>query len=212
MRRRTLTGAFAAASLGLAITTAAVPTFAAGHAHGAVGKITQVSSTSLTVQTASGSITDALTSNTVVIKNTAGSLGDLTKGAFVTVTLASNGTTVTAVDLETKPAGTTHTHKTRTGTTTSTPHKTRKTGTTGTTTTAPTKKVNAGLHRGGQVVSVSNGQLVLSGRAGQTATYTLGSTVKVTKTVRGQLSDLAVGQTVRVAGSPTAFAVIIENA
>ena len=77
-----------------------------------------------------------------------------------------------------------------------------------------TKKTNAGLHRGGKIVSAGNGQLVLSTRQGQT-TYTLGQNVTVTKTVRGQLSDLAVGQTVRVAvrsGGTTAFAVVIENA
>jgi hypothetical protein len=62
---------------------------------------------------------------------------------------------------------------------------------------------------------VSNGKLTLRNWQGQTATYTLSPNVTVTKTVRGQLSDLAIGQTVRIAvrpGSTTALAVTIGSA
>jgi hypothetical protein len=71
------------------------------------------------------------------------------------------------------------------------------------------------LHPRGQIVSVANGQLSLKDRQGQTTTYTLGQNVSVTKTVPGQLSDLAIGETVRIAartGSSTALAVTIESA
>jgi hypothetical protein len=50
---------------------------------------------------------------------------------------------------------------------------------------------------------------------GQTTTYALSKNVTVTKTVRGTLSDLHAGQTVRIAalpGTTTAFAVTIESA
>jgi hypothetical protein len=188
-------------TLGLAVSAAALPTFAAGGAHGIAGKITNVSSTSLQVQTASGAVTEQLTSSTRIMKEAKGSLGDLTPGAYARVTLAAGTATVTAVHLESK-VGTAG--QPRTGTR-------PRNGSNGSTTTKP----KTGLHHGGQIVSAANGQLTLRNRQGQTTTYKLGASVSVTKTVSGQLSDLSVGEAVRVVarpGSTTAIAVIIESA
>lgn len=196
MNRRTLICAMAALSLGVAVSATAIPTFAAGKGHGLTGKITKVTSTSLQVQTTSGSVTEQLNSSTRIVKEVKGSLSDLTPGAYARVTLASGTTTVTAIHLEAK-AGT-HPARSHTGSAGST-----------------TSKPKTGLHRGGQIVSVANGQLTLRTRQGQTASYKLGATVSVTKTVSGTLSDLAVGETVQVhvrTGSTTAAAVVIESA
>jgi len=218
MSRMRCRGAIAGLSLALAMATTSLPTFAHGQGHGVAGKITNVSATSaatsVTVQTSTGAVTEQLTSSTIVVKVTRGTLADLTPGAFAQVTLASGSNTVTAIHVESKTAVTTHTPRAGTKPATGTipkPHATKpKTGTT-----APkAPRVNAGLHRGGQIVSAGNGSLTLSTRQGQT-TYTLGQNVTVTKTVRGALSDLQIGQTVRIAvrpGSTTAFAVTIESA
>lgn len=204
-------GAMAGLSLALAVATVA-PAFAHGQGHGVSGKITQLSGTSLQVQTASGPVTEQVTTSTLVFKESKGTLADLTPGTFVSVTLASGTTTVTAVHLEsragtsTRPAGTGHK-----GTKTGTAPKTKPARPAGA---KPTTGTHVGLHRGGQIVSFANGQLTLQTRQDQT-TYTVGQTVTVTKTVRGQLSDLAVGETVHVAARPgttTAFAVTIESA
>lgn len=207
MNRRMRVGAIAGMSLALAAATVA-PAFAHGQGHGVTGKITQLNGTSLQVQTASGTVTEQLTTTTVVFKETKGTVADLTPGAFASVTLASGTTTVTAVHVESRNAGSsTRPVKTgQKGTKTGTAPKTKPAGT--------TTRIHTGMHRGGQIVGVANGQLTLRDRQGQT-TYTLGQNVTVTKTVRGQLSDLAVGETVRVAARPgatTAFAVTIESA
>jgi hypothetical protein len=206
MSRRPLVGATTGLSLLLALATAASPAFAHGQGHGVAGKITGVSSTSVTVQTQSGSVTEQLSSSTRVMKVTRGSLSDLAPGTFAQVTFASGTTTVTAIHIESKPVSSGH--PTRTGST----HPSRPVGTSPT---KGTRKPKNGSFEGGQVVSAGNGKLTLRNRRGQTATYTLSPNVTVFKTVHGQLSDLTVGQTVRIAvrrGSTTAFAVTIESA
>jgi len=205
MNRRTLVGATTGLSLLLTLAIGASPTFAQRQGHGVAGKITSVSSTSVTVQTQSGSVTEQLTSSTRVTKVTHGSLSDLAPGTFAQVTFASGTTTVAAIQIESKPVSSGH--PTKTGSHPSHPA--------GTTPRKGTRKPKNGSFEGGQVVSAGNGKLTLRNRQGQTATYTLSPNVTVLKTVRGQLSDLAIGQTVRIAvrpGSTTAFAVTIEGA
>lgn len=206
MSRRTLVSATTGLSLLLTLALGASPTFAHGQGHGVAGKITSVSSTSVTVQTQSGSVTEQLTSSTRVMKVTRGSLSDLAPGTFAEVTFASGTTTVIAIHIESKPVWSGR--PTRAGSA----HPAHPAGT------SPrkgTRKPKNGSFEGGQIVSAGNGKLTLRNRQGQTAPYTLSPNVTVLKTVRGQLSDLAVGQTVRIAvrpGGTTAFAVTIESA
>jgi hypothetical protein len=203
MNQRKLPAAIAGLSLLLATAMAASPALAHGQGHGITGKITKVSSTSVTVQTQSGSITEQLTGSTVVMKETRGGLSDLAPRTFVRVTLTSGSNTVTAVYIESRSGSSGH------------PSKTGTPEPTGTSGTKSPSKPKTGSHRGGQVVSVANGRLTLRNGQGQTTTYTLSPNVTVTKTVHGQLSDLAVGETVRIharPGSTTALAVTIESA
>jgi hypothetical protein len=182
----------------------AIPSFASGQGRGIAGKITQVTTTSLQVQTTAGSVTEQLTRSTRVVKLTRGSLSDLTPGTFASVTLASGTDTITTIHLASKGGMAGHP---RTGNHPAHPNH----GTNGGTQSKPKSK----LHGRGQIVSVADGELTLRNRQGQTTTYTLSQNVAVTKTVPGQLSDLAVGETVRIAarpGSTTALAVIIESA
>jgi hypothetical protein len=201
MHRRPLIGGIAGLLLGLAMMAAAIPTFAKGQGHRTIGKITQVSSSSLQVQTAAGSVTEQLTSSTRVVKETHGTRADLTPGTFVSVTLAPGTKTITAIHVRSKVGTSRHL-----GTGTHSPRG-HAAGT--------TSKPKTGLHQRGQIVSVANGQLSLKDRKGQITTYTLSQNVSVTKTVPGQLSDLAIGETVRIAartGSTTALAVTIVGA
>lgn len=211
-----------ALALALSLGTAAIGAPAAALAHGPGGKVTAVSATSITVQTAKGtSVTSALTSSTVVLKTVAGSTADLKAGAFAGVTLSAAGsTTVTAVYVATKTAashGAVRAHIARaghgrqsSGTTTTTGGRTR--GNAGTHPN-PGAHPNPGTHAGGQIVSFANSQLTLTSRRGQSITYTLAGNATITKTTTGSLSDIKVGQTVRVhtaKGSTTATTVDIQ--
>jgi hypothetical protein len=219
MHQRILAGATAVLSLALALAVPAVPSFAHGFGHGLAGKITQVSATSVTIQTSTGTVTEGLNSSTVVTKTATGSLSDLTKGTFVSVTLASGTTTVTAVHVAGKVGATTHVPKAGTPPASGTAG-TRRThtprSTSGSTTSKPTTTTNpkAHLFAGGQVVSATGGKLVLQAWNGQQTTYTLGQNVTITKTVSGTLSDLHQGETVRLEvhrGSTTASEVAIVS-
>jgi hypothetical protein len=204
MSRKELVGAVAGLSLGLIVTTTAIPTFASGHGHGIAGKITRMSGTSVQVQTTAGLVTEQLTSGTRVTKVTQGSLSDLTPGTFATVTLTAGTNSVTAVRVGSKVGTAGHP---RSGTHPAHPIRVSNGGT--------TSKPHTGSHQGGQIISATNGELVLRNRQGQTTTYTLGQNVSVTKIVSSQVRDLAIGETVRIAarpGSTTALAVIIESA
>lgn len=180
--------------------------------HGNTGTVTQVTSTSITVQLKNGtSVTDELTANTRVSRNTTASTSDLAAGAVVSLTLSAAGsTTATAVHLEPshptrptstvthKPVGTaTHTPKVHTGAT-----PTPKSGT----------KPHVNLRVGGTIVSATSGTITLKNRAGQSVTYTLAGNAALSKTVAGTLSDLKVGQVVSIGtphGSTTAGSVSI---
>lgn len=183
-----------------------------GAGHGSTGTITQVTSTSITVQLKNGtSVTDSLTANTHVSRNTTANTSDLTAGTAVSLTLAATGsTTATDVHLESshpKTTSSTVTHKPA-GTTTRTPKvhtgatPTPKTGT----------KPHVDLRAGGTIVSATSGTITLKNRAGQDVTYTLASNATLSKTVAGTLSDIKVGQVVSIStahGTTTSNSVLI---
>jgi hypothetical protein len=162
-----------------------------------VGKITKLSLTSITVHASSGNVTDTLTNSTVVMTQTKGTRSDLKAGTFVRLTVGSKNT-VTAISL----SGGFRAFPGRTG---ARPRRT------------PTANRPAGAFgafRGGSVVSLKNKSLSVRTFAGKTTTYTLASNVAITKSVRGSISNLRVGETVRLAtapGSKTVFAVTIEK-
>lgn len=205
MHRRPLVGT-AALSLALALAMPAIPTFAHGGGHGLSGSITAVSPTSITVQTASGPVTTGLTSATVVIKEVTGTVSDLTAGTPVRVTLATGSTTVTSVEIESRPGASARLGGTKTGTA----HPKRPAGSTTRPphTTATPKARNSA---GGLVVSAGHGQLVLKGRKGQQTTHTLGQSATISKTATGTLSDLQKGQVRLAPGATSAAAVGIGN-
>jgi hypothetical protein len=176
-----------------------------------------VSSSTLQVKTTTGSVTVNLAATTHVVKVTGGSRADLTPNARVELQLAKGTTTVNAVqiDLVTKTKSTT---KTGTGTKPTRTKPTtgaRPTGTKPTHTWTGTHPAGANTHAGGLIMSVSGNSITIRTQRGQTATFTLGSNVTITKESSGKLSDLAVGQTVQVfvgRTANTAAAVTILNA
>jgi RNase P/RNase MRP subunit p29 len=197
MRPRRISGV--ALGLLLALTlSAAVSTFAQAPPRGLAGKITELGMNSLVVKTSSSSVTVKLTSSTIYSRMTRAALSNVTKGTFVTLTLASGGKTVSTISVGSRFGG----FRRPTGARpVRTPGTGRRFGRPG------------GTFSGGQVVSVGNGHLTIRSFNGTSRTYTLAKNVTVTKSVRVTRSALHLGETVRVArapGSTTAFAITIE--
>jgi hypothetical protein len=189
----------AALGLSLAVSVSAVgSTFAAAPPRGVVGKITELSLTSLVVKTSTRSDTVKLTGSTIYSRVTRSALSSVTKGTFVTLTLASGSKSVSTISIGSRFGG----FRRPTGA------RPRRTPGTGRRFGRP-----GGLFTGGQVVSLGNGRLTVRSFNGKSTTYTLARNVTVTKSVRVARSALHLGETVRVAtapGSTTAFAITIE--
>jgi hypothetical protein len=164
---------------------------------GVQGKISKLSLTSITIKTSSSTVTDKLTHSTVVSTLTRGSLSDLKTGTFVRLTLASNKD-VSTVNIGGGfggfPRGTF-------------PRPRRIP-------TANRPRRPSGLFTGGQIVSLKSGKISVRSFRGTTQIYALAKKVTVTKSVRGSIKNLRLGETVRVSaapGSKTAFAITIVS-
>ncbi|GAC1461937.1 MAG: hypothetical protein PVSMB7_01010 [Chloroflexota bacterium] len=182
------------------------------HAHAApiAGVITATGpgQGSLQVRTASGTATVTLSSTTHVMRVAPGSAADLIPRALVELHLVQGTTTVDAVRIApankglrgSRTAGSVRGARAHTGVVT-------KTG-----------RLHAGsakrAHLAGQITTVSSNMITLQGRNAQTATYTLANTVTVVKMTPATLSDLAIGQNVKVIATSgnAAIAVTIVNA
>jgi hypothetical protein len=165
------------------------------------GTVSALSSGSMQVKTASGNVTVSLTTATRVSVVNKVTTSALTQNARVELHLVSGTTTVDAVSIE--PSGTTR--PTSRPTTRPTTHPTRPTRT-------GTRAPHARTRVGGQFVGISGNSITIRTPQGQTASYTLAPNASVTQTVKGQLTDLKIGKTVRVfARSGVALAITILN-
>jgi hypothetical protein len=230
MRKRIVGVGGALLALGLAAGTGGVSAQTTNHGHAigtgahAVGgahsfaaplsgTIQSVGNGSFQLKTSTGSlVTVTYTSTTHVEKVVTGSTADLTQNARVELKFKSGSTTtVTAIVVEpafTKPAGgasatTPKPHPVHTN-----PGTGKKTGTgtntrikTGTGTTTKPATGAAHLIRGGSVAGFSNGTLTLNVGRGKTASYTLPSTVTITKIVAGTTADIQPNAKVQVVAS-----------
>lgn len=166
------------------------------HAAPIQGTVTSLSGNALQVQTQTGNVSVPLTSTTHVIRQVTGSAADLTDKAHVDLELAKDTTTVTAILID----DTVHPHHSQP---TSKPRPSGKpaphdrsvhTGT-GTPRAVPHGAPN---HVSGQIVSVKGNTITVRAQHGQSAAYTLGSSVTITKLMNGTTTDLAIRETVRV--------------
>jgi hypothetical protein len=145
----------------------------------------------LLVQTRTGSVAVTLTSSTHVIRRVSGSAVDLSRGEVVDLQLVRGQTSVTTVHIyapgATLPAQSpTHpTHPPRLTRTTHPPHAGR----------TPVARPE---HGPAQIIALTDTTITVRYGDGRSATYTLAGNLTVVKDVVGQLTDLAVGQTVSV--------------
>ena len=180
--------AFAGASalfLSMVLGSTTLPASAATAPTVVTGKITKVTSSTLQVKTSTGVVTGKMTTIAVVTKSVRVSLAKVVKGAFVSLTLATGGKTVTRISIggarglggARRPGGTPRTGRPR--------------GT-------PPGGFASGRFHGGQVISIGRSQIALKSIQGKSTTYALSKTVSVTKSERGSRTDLHVGETVRI--------------
>lgn len=176
--------------------------------HGAIhGLVTAVGGGTLTAQTATGSVTVTLASTTSVIREVSGSLADLRAGEIVDVHPAHGaGTQVVHIF----PAGSTLPQP---------PAHSRRNGGHHSGTEPYGHRHGLGPRSLGprgpaRIESVDGSTIRLRYVNGTTGTILLATRVSVVKDMRGQLTDLAVGQMVDVRvkpGTTIAMAVVILN-
>lgn len=205
--------AVAAIAAGMAI-TGALPAFAhtrtttgqGSHPPPLRGLLTQVSRSSLRVQTPSGGVTVSINAGTTRVARTViGSSADLAAGQLVDAQFASGTTTIKFIRID---AAQGHEPPRDWWGTPGRTHGTSRTG--------------SGARSGGnaqsqwdvvgQIVSVSANSIALRAH-GQSSTYSLMQNISVTKVVSGRLSDLATGETVQVClshGPSAAFITILS--
>jgi hypothetical protein len=165
------------------------------------GVVSALSTGSMQVTTASGSVTVSLATTTRVSVVNKVTTSALTQNARVELHLVSGTTTVDAVSIEPSRAN----RPTPKPTTRPTTHPTRPTRT-------GTGAPRARTHVGGQFVGISGNTITIRTPQGQTASYTLAPNASVTQTVKGQVGDLKIGKTVQVfARSGVALAITIFN-
>jgi hypothetical protein len=196
MNRLKLVRTIVALGLVLALAALAIPARAAAPRFGITGKITRLSLTSLMVKTSSGTITTRLTSSTVILRMEHGSLSDLKPGTFVSLSLGAGSRTVTGVSVSSRLGAFPNRGAAR-----------PRTG-------RPRIPRFGGQLQGGTIVSLGKGRLTVRSRQGTSTTYTLSAHATITKSIRGTLGDLRLGQTVRVGvrpGTTTAFSITIES-
>lgn len=156
------------------------------------GLVTAVSSTSLHVQTATGSVTVGLAASTTVTRRVAGSTADLSRGQQIDAQLTSpGGTVIKSIHIELPPPRTNsskravgHLSRNRTRLV----HLFSASGT----------SKNSGPSTGvsGQIVSLGSSTITIRSPHGNTASYQLASNLSVSKTMLGRAGDLAFGETV----------------
>jgi hypothetical protein len=153
----------------------------------------------LQIQTKTGSVTMTVTSTTHVIRMVAGSLADLKTKQHIEAHVVSGTTTIDSIQIDavmgTKPKDQ-HVHSNAS----QPPHPKLHTGTT------PPAKLNThpkpDLHQptgyvSGQISSVGGKTITLQGWNNKTTTYTLSSSLTITKAIVGSSGDLAFGETVQ---------------
>lgn len=195
MRRCLLHGFVAGALALLGLTATVVPALAHGRVdrepRGVSGVVTSVDGQNLLVQTRTGSVAVTLTSSTHVIRRVSGSAADLSRGEVIDLQVARGQTSVTTIHIyapgATLPAQN-PTHPTRPTRPTHSPHPPR----TDRTTMATPERGPA------QIVALTGTTITVRYGDGRSATYTLAGNLTVVKDMVGQLTDVAVGQTVSV--------------
>ncbi len=181
--RSTLAGA---AILVLVFTVRATPVAASSPVPVApiVGQIARITAAQLYLKTSFGLLTGKISTISEVVKTKPGSLKDIRRTAFVTLTLSANGKTVRAVAV-----GLNLVHR---------GFPRSKSGAAG----HPKSKRSAGSIpirvSGGAVLNVTSRQIRLRTLLGQTVSLSLSRSLKVTKAVRGSRRDLHAGENVRI--------------
>ena len=204
-----LTRTLSAAALGVGLTTGVTATALAFHQDSAVqkplrGLITAVGSSTLQLQTATGTVSVPLVKGTThVVRSVMGSTADVTTGKHVDLHVVKGTHTVDAIHIEQDKPATTH----------PVIHTLPKSGDRS----APHRDANGVTPQpmSGQVISLNGGILTLRFGTGSTGSFTLGPNVHVNETLTGSLADLGVGETVQiflVKSGSVARSIIITNA
>ncbi|MGI8968142.1 MAG: hypothetical protein ACR2GA_03450 [Chloroflexota bacterium] len=212
MRRRILPAVVAGIVLPLAIgmgTTniqAQSATAPRVHTHQAPvrGVLTATSNQTLHVQTQSGNVSIPYSTSTHVLRMVTGSTADLVVGAHVDIHVATGTTTAQAFTVSPAHAAhTTHVSHHAVGTAKPTHHA--WTGS------KSLKHSTQPARHGGVIVAVSANTVTIGEKhGGTTTTYTLSSSVTVSKVMNGTVSDLAAGQTVLVFRNSTGAAAAVD--
>jgi hypothetical protein len=192
MRRYLLYGAFAGALVLLGLRATVMPALAHGRGdrepRGVAGVVTSVDGQSLLVQTRTGSVAVTLTGSTHVIRRVSGSAADLSRGEVIDLQMSRGQSSVTTI----------HIYAAGTALPSRNPprplHAPR-----------PTHPPHPGRtlasrpeHGPAQIVALTDTTITVRYADGRSATYTLGGNLTVLKDMVGQLTDVAMGQTVSV--------------
>lgn len=186
------------------------------------GTVLTATAGSLQVQTQTGTSSFTLGARTHIIRVATGTMDDVKAGTLIDLTFAKGTTTVTGINVDAlRPSGAAQklppsAKRPANGTKPAHVHIEKPaSGATSKSTTHGTKPQGAAWvpHAAGIVVSVSSTSIVVKGFKGN-ATYTLSSSITVTKELSGKVTDLAAGQTVAVLADKAgvAFLVTILNA
>lgn len=206
MKGHIMKGASPGLVLALAVAVGTLPAFAHGKDGSIRGVITLVSSTSLELQTSTGSVTVSLAESTHISRIVTGSLADLAKGQNVDLHVVPGTSTVDAVRIHLETKNSPQAHRPRT---------TSPRGKPGPTTHGrPDHNKPAKTPTAGQIVTVTDSTITIRLYNGQTVSYTLDSNVSITKIMSGKLSDLSIGEAVQVQlarRGNTAVAITILN-
>jgi hypothetical protein len=218
----------AVGALLLALTTGTVPAWAhdrssggqtrsaAGHPAPIRGLVTSVGSSSLKVQTSSGSVTVTFTAATKVARMVTGSTADLKAGQFIDAQFVTGTTTIRSIRIdaarghEPPPDWRIAPHYGR-------PHWEARWTYSEIVARKDSRQREAYRTQtrvGGQILSVTPGSVTVRNRRGQAVVYALTRDVTVTKAVVGKISDLAPGETVQVCpdhGVSAAFITILSS-